>query len=301
MNLHTLHEPPPHWLGAALERFEQQFEYPLGPDSTFRISHGRDYLPFFSAMGHATLLVAEQAGEVLGTLVRVERWIEFRGACPMRQLVHYLADLKVAPKERGSRVLARLMLEAKRQIEQTKSRSCYAIVMNGTGKVPTDYTGRLSIPTFETIAEIMILRISAGQGGSLLSAPAAPTRPACIVTGGQREQRSLMSPVRIADSVWLEDTRRGKRLWQNDGSELFSAHLGSFHFQEAAEGAALVRCALSETHHQGFPALFVALPISQHESLRRELTDLHITEAPASIYGYRISPDHDWWVDTAEI
>jgi hypothetical protein len=301
MNLHTLHEPPPDWLGAALERFEQQFEYPLGPASTFRISHGRDYMPFFSAMGHATLLVAEQAGEVLGTLARVERWIEFRGVCPMRQLVHYLADLKVSPKARGSRFLASLMLEAKRQIEQTTSRSCYAIVMNGTGKVPTDYTGRLSIPTFEVIAEIMILRIAAGQGTALPSVTSLPPKPACIVTGGQREHRSLMSPIRIADFVWLEDTRRSKRLWRSDGSELMSAHLGGFHFQEAAEGAAVVRRALSEAQRHGFPALFVAQPLSQHHALRQELTDLHITEAPASIYGYRIRPDYDWWVDTAEI
>ncbi|HBJ85221.1 MAG TPA: hypothetical protein DDZ88_15380, partial [Verrucomicrobiales bacterium] len=113
MTLHSLQQAPPEWLGTALQRFELQFEYPLGADTTFRISHGRDYLPFFAAMGSATLLVAEQAGEVLGTLVRVERWIQFHGPQPMRQLVHYLADLKVSPKARGGRVLSRLLFEAK--------------------------------------------------------------------------------------------------------------------------------------------------------------------------------------------
>jgi hypothetical protein len=49
------------------------------------------------------------------------------------------------------------------------------------------------------------------------------------------------------------------------------------------------------------PALFLAVPKSRYPGLRAELHDLHITEAPATIYGYRISRDHDWWVDTAEI
>ncbi len=47
--------------------------------------------------------------------------------------------------------------------------------------------------------------------------------------------------------------------------------------------------------------LFVTLPISQIMYLLRELTDLQITETPASIYGYRISSDYEWWVDKAEI
>ena len=78
MKIHSFRETPPEWLGLALERFEHQFQYPLGSGETFRISHGREYLPFFAAMGTATLLVAEQAGAVMGTLVRVERCIECR-------------------------------------------------------------------------------------------------------------------------------------------------------------------------------------------------------------------------------
>lgn len=300
MTLHCLQQAPPEWLGAALQRFELQFEYPLGADTTFRISHGRDYVPFFAAMGSATLLVAEQAGEVLGTLVRVERWIQLHGPQPMRQLVHYLADLKVSPKARGGRVLARLLFEAKHQIEQTSSRSCYSIVMHGTGRLPTDYTGRLGIPSFEKIAGIMILRVSAG-GNFAPESVATPPKPACVVTGGKREMRSLMPPVRLPSGAWLEDTRRGKQLWSNCGEELLSAHLSSFHFDDPTAGSATIREALALSLKHGFDALFTAVPLSRHHELCAALPDFSIQKAPASIFGHRISGDYDWWVDTAEV
>lgn len=52
-------------------------------------------------MGTATLLVAEQAGAVMGTLVRVERWIEVHGREVLRQPLHYLADVKISAEARG--------------------------------------------------------------------------------------------------------------------------------------------------------------------------------------------------------
>ena len=303
MNLHTLHEAPPDWLGAALERFEQQFVYPLGSGGSFRISHGREYLPFFSAMGRATLLVAEEAGEVLGTLARVERWIEFRAPAAMKQLVHYLADLKISPQARGGRVLARLMSAAKDQIEQTGSRSCYGIAMGGSARLPDAYTGRLGIPAFERLADLMILRISPGPSSAPpgTAIPAVEPLPACIVTGGRRELRSLMPPVPLPCSAWLEDTRRAKRLWNGHGDEMLSAHLSSFYFDDPARGAAVIRAAVHELSRHALPALFTAVPLSRYPALRSELPGLQFTEAPAAVFGYRLSRDHDWWVDTAEI
>ena len=303
MNLHTLREAPPEWLGAALERFERQFAYPLGADGTFRISHGRTYLPFFAAMGAATLLVAEEAGEVLGTLARVERWISFHDSCPRRQLVHYLADLKICPRARGGRVLARLILTAKQQIEQSNSRSCYSIVMDGTARLPAEYTGRLGTPVFEKLAEIMILRITASLPAGLpnVSAVIIPPKPDCIVTGGQREMRSRMKPVPVSDLAWLEDTRNAKQLWTNEQVEMVSAHLSTFHFNDPSRGADVIRAAMRALTGEAIPALFLAVPRSRYPELRAEIPDLHLTEAPATIYGYRISRDHDWWVDTAEI
>lgn len=303
MNIHTLHEPPPAWLGEALERFERQFEYPLGADGRFRISHGRDYLPFFAAMGDATISVAEAEGEVLGTLARVERWMQ----CGQeRRRVHYLCDLKVSPQYRCSGLVARLMLEARRQVEQSGFHSCYGIVMDGTGRRPSDYTGRLGIPAFQQLAQIMVLRVTSAEGISKAPEPViAPDssvpQSACILTGGCHARRSLMPPQRIADAAWLEDTRRGKRLWTNEGAEMLSAHLSGFQFGDPSHGAAVIRMALIAAFNAGLPAMFVAVPQSKVSALLAEMRDLHVLQAPATIYGHDLEPNQDWWVDTAEI
>ena len=103
MNFHLLSEAPPPELGAALERFEKLFLYPLGTHATFHIAHGQSYVPFFSAIGDLTLIVAERDGEVLGTLAGIRR--------PLRlpsgevRTATYLCDLKVTPNERSGRVL----------------------------------------------------------------------------------------------------------------------------------------------------------------------------------------------------
>jgi hypothetical protein len=303
MNIHTLHEPPPTWLGEALERFERQFDYPLGDGGRFSISHGRDYLPFFAAMGDATILVVEAAGEVMGTVARVERWMQ-RGQ--ERRRVHYLCDLKVSPQYRCSGLVARLMMETRQQVEQSGTHGCYCIVMDGTGRRPTDYTGRLGIPAFQQLAQIVVLRITSAE-----AAPATPVRmiapdlsapmPACILTGGHHALRSLMTPQRIADAAWLEDTRRGKRLWTNADTEMLSAHLSGFQFVDPSCGAAVLRTALNAALLAGLPALFVAVPLSVAPALLAEIRDLHVQQAPATIYGHDLEPSHDWWVDTAEI
>lgn len=300
MNLHCLHDAPPAWLGVALERFESQFWYPLGPERRFRISHGRDYLPFFQAMGHATVLVAERSGDVLGTLARVERRIAIHGET---KLVHYLCDLKVAPSARGGHVLPRLMQETRLQIEASGSRACYSIVMRGTGRLPVDYTGRVGIPCFDKLAAILVLRLSSGVSEASIVMPCAP-KPSVRVTGGKHVLRSLSEPVPIISgdaSAVLEDTRRGKRLWIENGSELLSAHVSDFHFATAAFGAAVLRSALLKAQQAGFPAIFVAMPVSAWQSLCAYLPDLHADEAMAALFGHELPFGFDWWVDTAEI
>ena len=309
MKIHSFREAPPEWLGLALERFEHQFQYPLGTSETFRISHGREYMPFFAAMGTATLLVAEQAGAVMGTLVRVERWIEVHGREVLRQPVHYLADVKISAEARGGHALAALMLEAKRQIELTGSRSCYGVVMSGTACLPSDYTGRVGIPSFEKIADIMILRMTPGKPSQTDStAPIASTAstatdagPDCVIMGRRRELRSQMNPIPLAGGAWLEDTRRGKRLWTSNGAELMSAHLSSFRFDLATDGVRIIQSALERAQSLGFPAVFTAVPASRYPALRAALTTVSVQEAPAAIYGHSMNAHWDWWVDTAEI
>lgn len=300
MNLHCLHETPTAWLGEALDRFERQFWYPLGPEQRFRISHGRNYLPFFQAMGRAIVLVAERGGDVLGTLARVERRIHLAGEMTF---VHYLCDLKVAPAARGSRVLPRLMHETHRQIESSGSRRCYSVVMGGTGRLPVDYTGRAGIPGFEKLADVMVLRLSPGSSGAVPAVPAT-TRPAVRVAGGKSALRSMMAPLSIRSgdaSAVLEDTRLAKRLWMQAGDELLSAHVSDLRFNSPASGAEVLRLALTAAQQAGYPAIFTAMPTTAWNGLQTCLPDLHADEAPAAVFGHDLPPNCDWWVNTSEI
>jgi hypothetical protein len=319
MTLHTVTTAPEPWLGEALERFEAQFTYPLGSSRRFRISHGRSYLPFFRAMGEAVILVAEHAGEVLGTLARVHRKVARHapGETPTVQDAHYLCDLKVRPSQRGSFVLARLLREAKRQIEQSDTHHCYAVVMNGTGHLPTDYTGRLGIPTFAKLAEISVLRLSSptANTGSICdlvdSAQLQHAQQTLAPFGyrpitGESEHRSVMPPLHLlvrnsGACGTLEDTRKGKRLFEDTGAEMLSAHLSSFAYLHPEDGADLIRAAVSKAATLGLPAVFVALPSTHTAHLLPHLKELEVLQASASVFGHQFTPGTGWWIDTCEI
>jgi hypothetical protein len=324
MNLHALNAPPDPWLGAALEEFERQFEYPLGATGRFRIAHGREYLTFFQAMGAATVSVAERDGQVLGTLARVRRTLTLRAAgAPASDAsiasAHYLCDLKVAPTQRGSTTLPRLIAAAKRQILASEIQSCYCVVMDGTGRLPTDYTGRLGVPRYELLGKIVVLRLTA----AILPTAPAPTEPDAtkgdleaarkhigvpgyFAGGGQSGLRSLM-PARLlvgpdGDAVGtVEDTRRGKRLFLSSGEEMLSAHLSGFDFATPQSGARLLRRAVWVAWAAGLPALFAAVPNRSLPGLLPQLHGLRVVEAPASVYGHGLPAGHDWWIDPAEI
>lgn len=301
MKLHVLHDAPEAWLGSALERFERQFIYPLGAHDSFTISHGARYLPFFQAMGEATVLVAEEAGEVLGTIAFIKRRIEQAGE---RRTAHYLCDLKVAPAARGSRVLARLFAEVKARIEQGDSHACYCVVMNGTGRLPTSYTGRVGIPGFQKLADILVMRLPASLGVEVREGEGGLIhREGYVATGGDSMLRSKMTPVRLRGALasgTVEDTRLGKKLIAVSRDELLSAHLSGFAYATPEAGADLVRQAVGVAVKQGLPALFVAVPSEEAEKLR-PLLGGEVLEAPATVYGYDLQPGVDWWVDTAEI
>jgi hypothetical protein len=208
--------------------------------------------------------------------------------------------------------LARLIRETKRGIEASDSRACYCVVMEGTGRLPTDYTGRLGVPRFEKVGEIVILRVS--PGGSLVrrcrvismkdftAIRGRLARRGYTATGGESEHRSWMSPLPLVtpggDACGLlEDTRRGKRLWLESGGELVSAHLSGFAYATPEAGAELLAAAVMRADSP----FFVALPMREIEVVRPLLEDLNFTEAGAWVFGHGLESEQDWWVDTAEI
>ena len=319
MRIHEFHSPPPSELGIALEEFEQSFLYPLGPEQNFRISHGREYLPFFRAMGEVTLLVAEHAGQVLGTLVLVRRMVRVQSESGIREApAYYLCDLKQRPEWRRSPLLSRLIGTAQKLIEASGCQRCYCVVMDGTGRLPTDYTGRMGIPRFEELGEIMIMRLSSRKtvpvDNTVRIVPVSETedfgqqirREGVSAAPGHSTERSLMTSLGLIDSTGqacgkLEDTRRGKQLHLESGEELLSAHLSNWAWTDARAGARILQQALSASIQNGFPALFAAMPRQWYPQLAPLLHPLQIQEAPATIFGMGFDLNQDWWIDTAEI
>ena len=335
MTILTLTAPPAADLAEALDRFERQFVYPLGPGRTFRISHGRDYLPFFQAMGDARVLVAMQHGAVLGTLAIVTRRLLTEGgktaAAPAQQAarpVHYLCDLKVSPESRGGVVLAALFRRAGQLVRASGTHACYAVVMEGTGRLPVEYTGRLGVPPFEQVGRIVVLRLTPRAGGLSptelrsvdeheftalrqqavsMSPPGVAIFPHDALKSGS-SLRSRLAPLRWCNETGsaggvVEDTLLGKRLLVGDSDELVSAHLSRLWWQpgRGAEGARFLENVAIRMAKQGYPAVFAAIPEDCLAELRPHLEQVDCIEAPARVYGYQVPANADWWIDTAEI
>lgn len=335
MTILTLTAPPAADLAEALDRFERQFVYPLGPGRTFRISHGRDYLPFFQAMGDARVLVATQHGAVLATLAIVTRRLLAEGgttsaapAQPADRPVHYLCDLKVSPESRGGVVLAALFRQAGQFVRASGTHACYAVVMEGTGRLPVEYTGRLGVPSFEQVGRIVVLRLTPRAGGlsptelrsvdehefTALRQQAVSTSPPGVAVvppdtlKSGSSLRSRLAPLRWCNETGsaggvVEDTLLGKRLLVGENDELLSAHLSRFWWQRGHgnEGAWFLESVALRMVEQGYPAVFVAIPEGHFAELRPHLEQVDCIEAPARVYGHQVPADADWWIDTAEI
>lgn len=305
-----------------LAQFEQQFQYPLGPDSHFSISHGSEYLPFFAAMGAATLLVAEHLGTIVGTLVLVHRQLVIResgsGESQTRcQEAHYICDLKVRPDARSGSALARLMTAAAEIIRPCQSHACYSVVMAGTSSEPAAYTGRLNIPDFATVGEVAILRFLTAASSEpskvvdaspdQFTATQARLRTAGVqAAAGDSSLRSLIAVQRFChiDETacgLLEDTRRGKRLIHGSGEEIVSSHLSRFRWSDLTAAEDLLKHALDRSFELGFPAMFCSMPFAAWTQLKPLLQGLEYQQTSATVYGYQVQFNLDWWIDTSEI
>lgn len=322
MKLHRLESAPPAWLGTALEEFERQFCYPLGEDSSFHVAHGRQYVAFFQAMGEAVLFVIERAGEVLGTVVVIRRKLCHPDGG--ESFSYYVCDLKIARIHAGGTALVRLMHAVRNHVLAMGLAPVYGVVMDGTARLPTHYTGRVTIPAFLPLAHLALLSVPTSRHARL-PLPASCQRAgspqvellrkrlqrgAWSVPSALRELRSEMKPVPLALAYQgacgvVEDTRLGKRLVMADGQEMMSAHLSSFACEDAASGLELIEAARVVAAEHGFPSLFVSLPRTKgFAGLIQTLVVEHgALDAPATIYGtgFPASANAGWFINTAEI
>ena len=338
MIVEAFRDAPPADLASALERFEEQFTYPLGPGRSFRISHGTDYPRFFRAMGEPACFVAtsdarphgvgqafqpdsqagkpdlrERGGRVVGVLGCALRRLQLPNGteCP----AVYLGDLKVDPQARGGRALPQLAQAAMRWVA-ARAKVAFSVVMDGTRITPTRYTGRLGIPPFQELGKIMVLRIATRTDSLRESATITDALgAACYVRlsagryacpGGFPSERSEIAPTWLmtpdGDACGrLEDTRRAKRLIADDGVEMQSAHLSCFAYHDVIAGVVLLKIALARAAERGLPALFVAVPTPDAEAFCAALALTDIVTAPATVFGTGLAPGALWNINTAEI
>jgi hypothetical protein len=311
VKLAMLHDAPPPELARALAAFETQFVYPLGPGRSFRIDHGDDYARFFRAMGEAVCCVAQRDG-VLGTLGAAVRCLLHPDGSAHEAL--YLGDLKIAPAARGGRTL----LQLARCVEgwaRPRVESAFSVVMDGTAATPLRYTGRLGLPAFAELGKVIVLRLATSARAAAESGQPQERGSACYrelsagryaAAGGNPRERSHMEPCWLLHPDGracgrLEDTRRAKRLYSDDGSEMLSAHFSCFAFRDTSAGAALLEAALGHAHALGFPALFVAVAPPDAGPLCARLAATEIVSAGATIYGTGLAPGPLWNINTAEI
>lgn len=321
MNIHVLRDPPPEALGRALADFESQFTYPLGPSRTFRIEHGDDYGRFYRSIGPGAVLVAEANSTVRGTLSVATRPLLFPDG--VERMATYIGDLKISPSA-GGRTLVRLANAARGNFSlpplgahSENVGPALAIVMDGTRRAPTNYTGRLGIPAFSAVGKVVILRVPTSiRDASLPPIRIVPSvgrelyrrlsrgRFAC--PAGDSSLRSESEPLWITDAAGtscglLEDTRRAKRLWVDDGAELVSGHLSCFAFSAIPAGQALLASAASLAGKLGVPALFTAVAEADGGAFADLCERSGGLVAPASVYGAGLPDGLAWNVNTAEI
>jgi hypothetical protein len=315
MIVHALQTAPPLNLAQALERFEEQFKYPLGPGRSFRIWHGKDYPRFFRAMGEATCFVAEREGSVLGVIGAALRCLLLPSGD--KRPVVYLGDLKIDPAACGGWALPRLAQTAEGWA-RGRAEAAFSVVMDGTPATPSRYTGRLGIPLFRELGKIVVLRLPISEvltGHDNRWETRSVLGDACYLQlsagryaalGGSPAERSEMEPLWLMEPNGLacgrlEDTRRAKRLIADDGTEMRGAHLSCFACRNLSAGGELLRAASRHAADRGFPALFVAVPASEAEAFRQALEGMEIVVAPATIFGAGLEPGPLWNINTAEI
>ncbi len=299
-------------LATTLANFESAFTYPLGPGRTFRISHGTDYGRFYRSQGEAQVLALHHDDRVTGVMAAARR--ELRLPDRMRTPSIYLGDLKIAQADRGGLALLRLARGIQAWAGQATAIG-WSVVMDGTAVGPRSYSGRLDIPALVPVARIVILRLpcqpgpaaddwhaEADQAAACFAHLSCGSTHACHA---DRTARSRLPPVWLRHPLGqacgvLEDTLLAKRLWDDHGDELVSAHFGRFAWSNPAAGARCLTQARLRAAAYGYPALFCAVPESRLSELRPGMGS-DVTVTGATIHACGLPEGGPWIIDTAEI
>jgi len=300
-------------LSAALADFEAGFTYPLGPHRRFRIVHGVDYSSFYRSQGEARVVALTAGDRVTGVIAAACRTLVLGDGSRCTAL--YLGDLKLSIEVRGGRALLGLIREIQAWAAPRTSRG-WCVVMDGTTSDPGRYTGRCGIPAFRPVAKLAILRLDC-QAGAIDPAWNASSQEAAAcfaelsagtiyADGADRTLRSHMAPCWLRDPLGrscglLEDTLRAKRLYDDAGGELLSAHLGRFAWRDAAAAVACLLQARRRAAALGRASLFCAIPAERTAELIALGLGSGLTVAGATICASGLPDAQPWTIDTADI
>jgi hypothetical protein len=305
-------------LAKAINSFEQEFSYPLGGKTRFRISHGDNYSGFYQSLGESQSLIAERNGIVYGAISTALRTIR----TPEGESINaaYVGDFKVSEPARGTSTAHRLLKETQEWIVPRTSYA-FCVVMNGTTSSPINYTGRLGIAKFKFLGEVSILRITIKhelpKEQSLLIAHeddalllyANLVKGHCSVPAGTPTMRSTMKAQWLVDNShsacgFIEDTRKAKRLFALDNQEILTAHISNFVYSTPASGAEIILMSLKYVQKSDYTSIFVAVYPEHVSAFRELLLPCEILEAKASLFGNLPSDalkTTKWSVNTSEV
>ena len=284
--------------------FEQQFRYPLGDGSTFRIHHPTPYTRFAQSIGHGACFIATDNDRIIGVISVSIRDICIAGVV---QQCAYIFDLKLAPDNKNPFTLLRLLQRAQAWAE-TFCNSAYAVVMDGTNKTPDQYTGRLAIPQFHKIQSLYVLLFPCAAAAINLEPQTlqmhASAQDQIDTIHSRFEQRSLLSPstLSIDQENWavLEDTRQAKQLFDQENHEIKAAHLSYLHFTNPTDANTLIDTARHLAAQQDYAQLFCCLNQTQYERMNTELR-AQASLSTASLYTYNIDANQAWLIHSSEI
>jgi len=305
-------------LQSALQDFEAEFTYPLGENKKFRISHGEKYTAFYQSMGETICLVAIEDNKVFGTFSCALRHY-ITSKTNEKKRIAYLGDLKVTQQKTNTstyQLIAHQMIEE----VQTYTTEAICVVMKGNTKTPKDYTGRLSIPKFNPLYDITILRIDT----RISNHPKLTQKPCPHIDSNEFlrfyglfcqhdyflpeafDKRSKMTPQYFTTADHkacgiLEDTQKAKILYDEQGKEIRSAHLSYFEYENPISAANLLQSAVNISYHNNYPALFVCLPMGKSREITSLLKSLDYEQYGATVYGNDAASKIQLNINTSEI
>jgi hypothetical protein len=310
----VLREAPDAVLAAELTEFERQFRYPLDR-GWFRIDHGDDYNRFYRCLGEAVYVVAQDDAGISGVCSAARRQLHRPGESNQSAL--YLGDLKLASRARGGLTLLKLANAVRESFPDV--RCAYSVVMNGTSRTPPQYTGRVGLPEFRPVGEVLIWRLPTARSSSKQARciPVSEDAGEALFRrlSGDRHFSLDGEPQGRSEGPvqwWvtkderacgrLEDTRRAKRLFRDDGSEMVSAHLAAFAYSAPESADDLLASACESAASAGIPALFVTCADSGSvlpPTLDRP-PDTTVASS-ATVYATAVGNPFPWNISSSEI